>query len=505
MKHYCHRSLICLLLLLAPLLCLTTIEANAQQEYPSEPEITDLGRLPESFDMALDTLFNNRYREYYNLSKHPKPVTPADLSRDKTYRQRVQSMESEITLAYNPIVRDAIDMYVNRKSSTISLMLTKSAYYFPIIEDALDRYGLPLELKYLAIVESALNPTAVSRMGATGLWQFMLRTGKVYGLHIDSLIDERRDPWKSSEAMCKYFKDMYALYGDWLLSIAAYNCGPGNVNKAIRRAGGSKDFWVIYPYLPRETRSYVPFFIAAFYAMEHYDEHDIRPRVIQMPLAVDTIHIHTKQSFETLSTLTGVNINTIRELNPQYRRDIVPGNNGVQTLVLPASDAIFFSAHRDSILQAHAPIMMETITKTIQHQVQRGENLAKIAQMYGVNIEDIKQWNRLRHNTVRRGQILKIELLEVEMQEQAKSEEAMQESIESTTTKKVEASKQQKVTQKENTKAKAKPKHYYTVKKGDTLSSIAAKYKGVTVTQIKRANGLRNNMIRVGQKLVIPE
>lgn len=449
-----------------------------------EPVIDDIGRLPESFDMALDTLLNKRYRDYYSLSRSRAKSSADYAGVDQLYRGRIRAMESAIPLTYNPVVRDAIELYVNKRSTLLSNMLTLSAYYFPIIEDALDRHNLPLELKYLAIVESALNPTAVSRMGATGLWQFMLRTGKIYGLHIDSLIDERRDPYKSSEAMCRYFQDMYALYGDWLLSIAAYNCGPGNVNKAIRKAGGSQDFWVIYPHLPRETRSYVPFFIAAFYAMEHYSEHGIRPNTIRMPLAVDTVHINTRQNFQTLSELTKVDINVIRDLNPKYRREVIPGNMAPQVVVLPAAEAIYFSVHGDSIMRNSTIAMVDTRTETINHRVLKGESLANIAQHYNVTIEEIREWNGLRSNKIKPGQNLRIQLI-------GSSDIA---TIDAPATR----------PQQEN-KTPARPQtRYYTVKRGDTLSKIASQYKGVTVAKIRKANNLKSDRINPGQKLVIP-
>lgn len=451
-----------------------------------EPYIEDLGRLPESFDMALDTLLNKRYRDYYSLSRKRREVTSEDIhNKDKLYRGRIQAMESAIPLTYNPIVRDAIDLYVNKRSNLLSNMLAKSAYYFPIIEDVLDRHNLPLELKYLAIVESALNPTAVSRMGATGLWQFMLRTGKVYGLHIDSLIDERRDPQKSSEAMCKYFEDMYALYGDWLLSIAAYNCGPGNVNKAIRRAGGSKDFWVIYPYLPRETRAYVPFFIAAFYSMEHYREHDIRPNMIHVPLAVDTIHINTRQNFADLSRYSKVDINVIRELNPKYKREIVPGNTATQVLILPASDAIEFSTKKDSLIAAVAkdPDIAPSRVENMVHRVSRGETLSRIAHRYGVTISDIKEWNNLRSNRLSVGQVLTLELSD------SKGASQIDRSSDAQSEKRSVAKEQIR---------------YHKVRRGETLSSIAKKYRGVSVSDIKRANNLKSDRIKPGQRLRIP-
>ncbi len=444
------------------------------QKDPDDDEvfIDDLGRLPESFEMTLDSLLNKRYREYYTLAKTEKPTNDTR-TLDQLYRKRLDAMESAIPLTYNPAVRQAIDLYVNKKSSLLSNMLAKATYYFPIIEAALDRNGLPLELKYLAIVESALNPTAVSRAGATGLWQFMLPTGKAYGLHIDSMVDERCDPHKSSQAMADYFKDMYALYGDWMLAIAAYNCGPGNINKAIRRSGGKTDFWQIYQYLPRETRSYVPFFIAAFYAMEHYEEHDIRPRMITMPLATDTVLIDTKLSFSTISEMTGVDISVIRELNPEYRREIIPGNNRPQILRLPATDACQFSAVKDSLLLVYKTKEIED-KATYIHVVQNGETLESIAKKYGVTVDDIKGWNSLTTVSLRRGQNLRVILPEGYVE------------------------------QKEVTKAKQEHTRYYTVKRGDTLSGIAKKHKGATVSKIRAANGIRGNMIRPGQRLKIP-
>lgn len=483
MRPYLRSLFIALLLLLGCNLAKASTpndSTRVAQEQESEVYIDDLGRLPESFDMALDTLLNRRYSDYYDRNLRKRAHTPHDASKDELYRHRIYTMESAIPLTYNSIVSDAIDLYVNRRSTLLSNMLTKATYYFPIIEEELDRHGLPLELKYLAIVESAFNPTAVSRVGATGLWQFMLRTAKAYGLQVDSLIDERRDPRKSTNAMAKYFKDMYGLYGDWLLAIAAYNCGPGNVNKAIRRAGGSTDFWKIYPYLPRETRSYVPFFIAAFYAMEYYAEHDIRPNTIQMPLAVDTIHVNSRQSFETLSQLTKVPVGEIKKYNPQYRRDIIPGNNATQVVVLPAQEAIFFAAHKDSILAANESLHLAMNRKTITHIVQRGESMPKIAELYGVDIESLKKWNGLRRNTVRQGQHLKIHLVSGSVDTSLTDSLAI-------------------------TEEPAQPEErYYTVRRGDTLSGIAAKFQGATVAKIRNANGIRGNMIHPGQTLVIP-
>ena len=463
----------------------------------SEVEEPDLGRLPESFDMALDSLLNSRYKEYYSLSKPKRQASKRELeSKDQLYRDRLAQMESAIPLTYNPAVREAIDLYVNRRSNLMSLMLSRATYYFPIIEEELDRQGLPLELKYLAIVESALNPTAVSRMGATGFWQFMLRTGKIYGLTINSVIDERMDPRKSTRAMCEYFKDMYALYGDWMLAIAAYNCGPGNINKAIRRSGGKKDFWEIFPYLPRETRSYVPFFIAAFYSMEYYREHDIRPSAIHIPIATDTVHLAHRCTTRELAEITSVSLDTIELLNPMYKKGIIPGNQQSQVIVLPAQAAIDFASNKEKYFASHhmseakvedsAPDMDEKETadseREVTYRVRRGDSLGSIARRYHVTTAQIKEWNGLRSNMIHPGQKLVIRTGAKASVSAAKS---------GTSSKKKSSTRQHSA-------------RYYTVKRGDTLSGIASKYKGVTVTQIKRANNLRSNNIRPGQRLLIP-
>lgn len=463
----------------------------------SNSEEPDLGRLPESFDMALDSLLNSRYKEYYSLSKPKRQASKRELeSKDQLYRDRLARMESAIPLTYNPAVREAIDLYVNRRSNLMSLMLSRATYYFPIIEEELDRQGLPLELKYLAIVESALNPTAVSRMGATGFWQFMLRTGKIYGLTINSVIDERMDPRKSTRAMCEYFKDMYALYGDWMLAIAAYNCGPGNINKAIRRSGGKRDFWEIFPYLPRETRSYVPFFIAAFYSMEYYREHDIRPSAIHIPIATDTVHLARRCTTRELAEITSVSLDTIELLNPMYKKGIIPGNQQSQVIVLPAQAAIDFASNKEKYFASHhkseakvedsAPDIEEEQAadseREVTYRVRRGDSLGSIARRYHVTTAQIKEWNGLRSNMIHPGQKLVIRTGAKASVSAAKS---------GTSSKKKSSTRQQSA-------------RYYTVKRGDTLSGIAAKYKGVTVTQIKRANNLRSNNIRPGQRLLIP-
>ena len=351
--------------------------------------------VPEALDNKLTNLIEDKYKTYFDRST-PSTHRTREFSNEE-YQKRLNALNSIIPLTYNSVVHECIDQFVNKRGRLFEQVLSASTYYFPIIEEELDKHGLPLELKYLAIVESALSPIAVSPRGATGIWQLMLPTGKVYGLRIDSLIDERRDPKRSTQAACAMFKDLHSLYGDWLLTLAAYNCGPGNVNKAIRRAGGSKDFWKIYQFLPRETRSYVPYFIAVFYAMEYYNDYELTPGSINMPLATDTVRVNKRYSFKHLSTLSGVSEDTLMLLNPKYRKGIVPGHSDDQVVVLPLAKAQYFSEVKDTIVSA--PI--RTVESTVYHKVRKRETITSIAKKYDVDIEDIKKWNNMKRNSVK--------------------------------------------------------------------------------------------------------
>ncbi|MBR6981621.1 MAG: lytic transglycosylase domain-containing protein [Prevotella sp.] len=265
-------------------------------------------------------------------------------------QERLSRMPCTINMTYNPIVKQFIDRYVMRMRKTVSVMLGTSNFYMPIFEQALESYNVPLELKYLPVIESALNPKAVSRVGATGLWQFMLGTGKQYGLRVNSLVDDRKDPIRSSYAAAHFLRDLYRIFGDWTLAIAAYNCGPENVNKAIRRSGGSRDYWTIYPHLPAETRGYVPAFIAANYVMTYYCEHNICPMLTNLPEHTDTVVVSKNVSFSTLSKFCDIDINLLRELNPQYRRDLVNGLSEPSTIRMPISSINKFVEAQDSII-----------------------------------------------------------------------------------------------------------------------------------------------------------
>ena len=344
---------------------------------------------------------------------------------DSVYKARLQALPCVVELPYNQIVKNFILRYVQRGQKQVARMKRMSEYYFPIFEEALDRYGLPYELELMPVIESALNPQAHSYMGAAGLWQFMPATGKRYGLEINSLVDERMDPVKSTEAACRFLKAMYDVFQDWNLVIAAYNCGSGNVSKAIHRAGGKRDFWSIYPYLPRETRSYLPIFIAANYAMNYSDEHGICPAPLEKIMITDTIQTTRRLHLEQVSAKLDIPMDELRRLNPQYVRDILPGGTSY-ALCLPSEKAGLFIEQQDSIY-AHkadqlinnrrAEIDMAKVTDisgayrvngVTYYTIKNGDTLGGIAKKFRCSVKQLKAWNGLKNDNIRAGRKLKI-------------------------------------------------------------------------------------------------
>ena len=339
------------------LFCLSLFAFQAQAQESVEVVIRDNGterqesiELPQSMTYPLDSLLNDwKAKNYIDLGKDCSTSTENPLFSDSVYIDRLSRIPAVMEMPYNEIVRKFIDMYTGRLRNNVSFMLSACNFYMPIFEEALDAYGLPLELRYLPIIESALNPSARSRVGASGLWQFMLATGKMYGLESNSLIDERCDPIKATWAAARYLKDLYAIYQDWNLVIAAYNCGPGTINKAIRRAGGKTDYWEIYNFLPKETRGYVPAFIAANYVMTYYCKHNICPMETNIPDATDTIQVTKNLHFEQLADICGVSMEEVKSLNPQYKKNIIPGDSKTQTLRLPMNYISTFIDSQDTI------------------------------------------------------------------------------------------------------------------------------------------------------------
>ncbi len=344
---------------------------------------------------------------------------------DSVYKARLQALPCIIELPYNERVRAFIIRYVKRNPKQVARLMRMGEYYFPMFEEVLGKYQLPYELKYLPVIESALNPMARSHMGAAGLWQFMPGTGKLYGLEINSLVDERMDPIRSTEAACRFLSNMYAVFKDWNLVIAAYNCGGGNVNKAIRRAGGKRDFWSIYPYLPRETRNYVPIFIAANYAMNYGNEHGICKAPVEKAMITDTIRTTQRMHLQQVSDNLGIGMAELRRLNPQYSRDILPGGSAY-TLCLPAEKVGMYIDLQDAILSYKADSLINNRRAEIDlakvtglnggyrlngityYKIKRGDTLGGIAKKFHCSVKQLKQWNGLKNDNIREGKKLKI-------------------------------------------------------------------------------------------------
>ena len=411
---------------------------------------------------------------------------------DEVYIERIKKMNSFIQLPYNDIVKNYIILYSEKMPKRMSHILGLCRYYMPIFEETFDKYGLPIELKALAIIESALNPRAESRVGAKGTWQFMYDMGKHYGLHIDSFVDERMDPIKSCDAAAQYLSDAYNMFGDWNLAIASYNCGAGNVRKAIRRAGGSRQFWDIWPYLPRETRTYVPAFVGALYTLEFYKEHGIKPESVGMPGVVDTLVINKQLHLRQVSEMTGAPIEELKNLNPQYRHEIIPGQEREYILRLPYQYTNEFIDKEDTIYKHKAEVYFDPVTikkikedgdgVRIVYTVKNGDYLGRIASKHGVSVTKIKKWNNMKSDNIRVGQRLVIY-----RGGRAPASASSSSSSASGSTSKSESS-QTKIT--------------YTVKKGDALGKIAESH-GVSVAKIKEWNALKSDNIKVGQKLTI--
>ncbi len=432
-KCVARRLLPFCLLAFLPLAAYGQIEVVDDNDEDDEIDVVDAQGnreeidFPEAMSYNLDSLMgqymSKTYMTYDNdcQMRDENPMYPKEV-----YIERLHRLPTVMEMPYNEVVQTCIDRYTGRLRRQVSWMLGASNFYMPIFEEALDAYQLPLELKYLPIIESALNPVAVSRAGAAGLWQFMLPTGKAYGLDVNSLVDERRDPLKASYAAAHYLSDLYKLFGDWNLVIAAYNCGPENINKAIRRAGGETDYWKIYPYLPRETRGYVPAFIAANYVMNYYCEHNICPMRSELPVKTDTVMVDRNVSFEQVATVCGLDMQMLRSLNPSYRRDVVPGNTALSPLRLPVTEVARFIDLQDSVYAANTSLQKRSVVETPQEEVtvkkskkrgrdkakwvtvRRGDTLSNIARRNGTSVNNIRRLNGIRGNSIRAGKRLRV-------------------------------------------------------------------------------------------------
>ena len=401
---------------IALLFAISSVQAQTEQE-----EVLDF---PETMQSDMDSLYWDwQSKNYIYMDENCRMLPEGPAVSDSVYIDRLSRIPSIIELPFNDVVKKYIEAYTGRLRNKVAFMLAASNFYMPIFEEALDTYDLPMELKYLPIIESALNPKAQSRVRASGLWQFMLRTGKAYGLESNSLVEERFDPVKSTWAAVRYLKELYGIYKDWTLVLAAYNSGPGNVNKAIRRAGGSTDYWDIYPFLPRETRGYVPGFIAANYVMTYYCEHNICPMESELPALTDTVHIHKDLHMQQVAQVCGIDIEQLRSLNPQYKKDLIPGNSRTYALRLPSNMTTTFIEKEDSIYAFDANKYLKK-RKTVAvsdgskakgntkgasyYKIRKGDTLGGIAARHGVSVNQLRRLNNIKGSKIWPGKTIRI-------------------------------------------------------------------------------------------------
>lgn len=462
----------------------------------------------------------------------PEPTWLID---PKTVEPRLGALQKEIPLTYNTVTHQFVEYFAYRKPSFTKTMLERKGVFFPLYEKYLKKYGLPDELKYLSLIESGLNPKVISRAGAGGLWQFMPKTAKLdFGLKMDEYVDERFDPEKATEAACKYMRQLYNIFGDWHLVLAAYNTGPGNVRRAIRKCNGGQTFWSIYNCLPRETRAYVPQYIGILYMMHHADSHDIYAENVETAIPHDTIVLNTYIDLDKFATLSNINLEEIQKLNPQILTHILPARTRNFQLKLPKSEMAFFRENRQSILDSATKIPSTLIEKVMQtpgvvlasnknedttntfqqtlasipnetrtvftreiveddmedvvinkkpkkttYIVKKKDNLHQIAEHFDVDVYDIKHWNHLANTTIQPGQKLVI----------------FKESAVSTTVKYARSN------QKEKENASKGKVRFHNVQDGDTLWNISQRYGGISIDKLKKLNGIKNNVVKAGMKL----
>jgi len=484
-------------------------------------------RTGENLDSLLTLWYVNQSLESAVDDFNPEADTLMPDFSDSIYMQRLSEIPTVIDLTYNRIVKNYINVYTRKRREQVRVMLGLSDYYFPIFEEIFDYYGVPFELKYLAIIESALNPRAVSRARAVGTWQFMYYTGKQYGLTINSLVDERRDPIEATHSAARYLLDLHNIYNDWTLALAAYNCGPGNVNKAIRRSGGRRNFWDIFYYLPRETRGYVPAFIAATYTMNFHEEHLITKAPLQLPRYTDTIMVHEPVHLKQVAEVLNIPIAQLRDLNPQYREDVVPATaKRGYSIKIPLDQASAFIDLQDSIFAYKDSVFFDKgkLVASPQHYsaaykvdlppdkydklyytVKSGDNVGFIADWYDVRASDLRYWNNINRNIIRSGQKLVVykpkgksarykEVSNMSFEEKQKfagrTVSTSSSTPKSTTAQSFSSGSGNYIT--------------YTIRQGDTLWEIARKYPGTSESDIARLNNMTNSSkIQPGQVIRI--
>jgi membrane-bound lytic murein transglycosylase D len=545
--------------------CLVSNTSSFSQVTDSSQNITNISSMLDSLVTLNHVVrFNCLDANCFDASMANTGVVP--YFSDDEFISRMAKISCPIPLSYNRYVKDFIDLYAYRRRALTQRVMGLSNLYFPMYEEILDKEGLPLEFKYLSIIESALNPVAVSRVGATGLWQFMYSTGIVYGLKVNSFTDDRRDPIKSTYAACKYFKDMYSIYGDWLLVIASYNCGAGNVNKAIKRSGGKKNFWEIMQYLPAETRSYVPAFIAVTYVMNYSREHNLYPITPAYSyFQVDTINVSKQVNFNVLASQIDLPLDVISFLNPIYKKNYIPDTEESYTLRLPTNKIALYMAKEEQIIASSIPppkpVMpvalkvakpdtasadsslaiqqidsTNAVSQTVEvvktqykfvdkkvvktHIVRKNESVASVAAVYNMSAAELKRINRLKSNKLLKGQRLSVNTtVKVKVPIENNNQAINKPKLTPSTTATIDTAAKDSSLKTANVEVKAdttsiantystnqvkQPKYvYHLVQPGDTLWNIAKKYNGVTIEMIKNINNLRSTELKVGTKLKV--
>ena len=531
------------------LLCGFMWSLRAQEDLTPQDSATANAAAQESLEIftrneirLMDSLLNVWYikRDLASqnsvLSKLTDDTTKYD-NNDSLIYKRLCQIHTPIVVAYNDRVKRFIELYSVQRQRSSSVILGLAQYYYPWMKAIFDKYDLPEELVYITIIESALNPTAVSKAGATGIWQFMYGTGKLYGLEVNSYVDDRRDPYKATDAAARHFRDLYNIFGDWGLAISAYNCGAGNVRKAIQRSGGKTDFWGVYPYLPRETQNYFPAFIGAMYMMTYHNLYGIQPAQISIPSDVDTIMINKEAHFRQIADVLNINYDEIKSLNPQYKKEIIPAFSEPMPLRLRSNDLLLYIAMSDSVSKYNYDfyfnptknlntvaatgtvsddgMMIVQQTPNKYHVVKKGETLGKIAAKYHTSVGQIKSMNHLHSTSLRVGQRLLVKKGTTVKVPNPNAKPAAQDSTnviaQNNATDTVSTVKDSSNVQPAKPQPIIKPVQpqidytSYTIRQGDTLSSIARRY-GTTANDLAEYNNLANkDALKIGQKLKIPK
>jgi membrane-bound lytic murein transglycosylase D len=536
------------ILLLAMLMCVFSFFSTAQYNQSNVksnnsntriqnclitlPDSTFDNNLSSNLSAELDSLVSTWYvKNAFNLDSLNLVDRSDTLNiaySDSVYIDRLKNLDSFINLPFNENVRKLISFYTEKRRPLVSIMMGLSTYYFPMFEEMLAKYNLPLELKYLPIIESALNPKAVSRARASGLWQFMYSTAKLYGLEINSYVDERFDPLKATDAACRFLSDLYDIYKDWHLVIAAYNCGPGNINKAIRRSGGDQNYWDIYYKLPRETRGYIPTYIAATYVMNYAKDHRLTPIKPSFNIQTDTIELHAYYNFEQISVNLNIPLEELRQFNPQYRRDIIPAKSDKPYILRLPLDKItafidnqaqIYAYNRDKFFPNNEIVIPKgslayTNTdgkKRVYYIVRSGDTPGGIAKKHHISLNNLRDWNNLRHDMIRIGQKLAIYVPEKGVnknpQAVASISQAPGEFSNKTSGSKSVITRPAETVNNPPIGEKTIPVEYiyYTVRSGDSLYAIAKLFNGVSDTEIMALNQIKDvNSLMPGQRLKIP-